>query len=289
MSEENNTELFSQESLAALDDNSELQEYVRVTRPSIVVLLVAMAVCCLVTAYWCFFGTVSYKVNGFGISFPHSELLTQSVPYNGQVRQVLVEHGSYVERGMPLLLVTSGAAQSVVTAERDGVVLSYKKVGDEFKAGSPVVYMLPQQAGFEGREIIAFVSFNSLRWLKTGQQVQVTPKDLQRANYGYATGRITAINPYPTSKSEAEERLRLPQFAGEIFPEGAAYEIKILLDTVDSPDGNGLELRWSREKSRHLRFPTGSFCQIQVITRTQKVYKMIIGKINNGINNISGR
>ena len=280
MSEERN-KLFRQESLAALNSNSETSEYARVTRPSTVVLLAALVACCIVATCWCAFGTVNLKITATGVSFPHAGLQSQSLPFAGRVMQVRVGHGSHVEQGTPLLTVATDVAQSTLTAEREGVVLSFKQVGNEFLAGEPVVYMLPQSGATSGREIIALVQYKDLRWLKPGLQVQVTPADLTREDYGYATGKVSEIDPYPISREEAKEQLRLDQFGDAIFPEGTAYEVKIVLDA----DADG-RLKWSRQKSSHLRFPVGSFCQVQIVTRNLKVWQVIMLKLHSHIDNL---
>jgi len=247
-------------------------------------------VCLVVAVCWCAFGTVNLKVTASGVAFPHAGLQSQSLPFAGRVKAVRATHGSYVDRGTPIMTVATDMAQSTVVAEQSGVILSFKAVDEEFRANEPIVYMLPQDTGSVGREIIALVTFKDLRWLKTGQQVQVTPSDLTREDHGYATGVITAIDPYPISEQEAKEKLRLSQYYSEIFPSTAAYEVKILLDKGTGGNEKGESgLNWSRQKSSHLRFPVGSFCQVQVITRRLKVYEVIIAKLRNKVYNIGGR
>jgi len=275
--------LFRKTSLEALDDKGEVREIVKVTRPSMIIVIIAMAVCCLVALCWLFFGKVNLKVTAYGVAFPHAQLQSQSLPFSGRVKQLGVTHGEYAAAGTPLMNVATETAQMTVMSENSGVVLDYKAVNEEFRANEPIVYMLPQDTSNLGREIIALVQFRDLRWLKIGQQVQVTPSDLTREDYGYAKGKITSIDPYPISEKEVQEKLKLSQFAANIFPEGSAYEVKVLLE------GDRNHLKWSRKKSSHLRFPTGSFCQVQIITRRLRVYEVIIMKLRNKVYNIEDK
>jgi len=276
-------ELFRNEALSAIDDNSDVMEHVRVTTPSLTAILVALAVCCAIAVCWCFFGTTNIKINASGIAFPHANLEVQSLPFDGRVMSVSATHGSYVSKGTPIMTVLTETAQSSIAAEKSGVILSYKPVNEAFKANEPVVYMLPQPTEHAGREVIALVKFHDLRWIHPGLQVQVTPSDLTREDYGYATGRVISVDPYPISQTETEEKLRLAQFSKTIFPNEAAYEVKILLDETDG------HLNWSRAKSRHLTFPTGSFCNVQIVTRTLKIYELLIFKLNAAACNIQGK
>jgi len=284
MSEEKNN-LFRKEALAAMDDNSDVKEYVRVTRPSLLIILIALIICIVVALYWLFFGTTNLKIGASAIAFPHSSLEVQTVPFEGRVIKRYISHGNYVYKGTKLLTLLTKTAQSDITANKDGVVLSYKGTNETFQANSPVVYMLPQQRERTGREIIAYVKFKDLRWIKKGQQVQVTPADLTREEYGYAKGTVVSIDPYPSSKEEVARKLKLPTFSEETLTDKeAAYEVKILLNVDEK--GN---LCWSREKSNHLKFPIGSFCKIQVVTRTLKIYEVLLMKLEDIVYNIEDK
>jgi len=276
-------EIFRQESLRALDDNSDITEYAKVVRPSLVVAICALGVCMLVALLWLFYGNVNLKTTAQGVSFPHSGLVSQSLPFQGRVDKIYATHGTYVSRGTPVMSVSSATAQSTVVADHDGVVLSYTPLYGQFATNEPILFMLPQNNDLTGREIIAFVSFKDLRWLKIGQKVQVTPLDLPREDYGYATGVISEIETYPISAEEAVQEMKMTQFPETIFPKETAYKIKIVLDK------NGNNLNWSRAKSAHLKFPVGSFCNVQIITRTLKVYEVLVMKLKSVVNNIGDR
>jgi len=273
MSETKNN-LFRKESLDAIGDRSDVVEYARIARPSTVVLLVALLACCAVALGWLAFGRVNLKTEAMGLAFPHGGLQTQRLPVDGRVTEVVAGHGVHVEQGAPLMTVAVGDAETTVRAEHGGTVLSTKAVGERFEANEPVAYLLPESGARQGREIVALATFSDLRWLRPGMVVQATPADLSREDYGYATGRVESVDPYPISLTEAKERWRLAQFPETIFPSGAAYEVKILLDA--DAEGN---LHWSRQKSSHLRFPVGQFCRVQILTRTLRVWQVLLLKL----------
>ena len=92
------------------------------------------------------------------------------------------------------------------------------------------------------RELIAYVPFKDLRKLKVGMEVQVSPTDLPREEYGYMVGHIIEIANYPTTKEEASSQFKVEQFAADIFPSETAFEIKVLLDV--NPE-NHEQIHWS--------------------------------------------
>ena len=133
-----------------------------------------------------------------------------------------------------------------------------------------------------GREMLCYVTFNDLRKLKLGQQVQATPADLQRENWGYAFGKVVGIEQYPTTKNDVIQRLKLAPLAAFIKDGEAIYEVRVVLE-----EKNG-HLVWSREKSQGLKVNTGSLCNIQVITQQKPVWRVLIGVVDNTVESATG-
>ena len=273
-------EIFNKEALNALDDHSEEEEMARITSPSLVVVLAAMLTICFVAMFWCAFGKVNYKIACEGIIFPFGDPLSVTVPFDGYIDKVLVNHGARVNSGMPLLQVRNALATSNVTSPRDGVMLDNMPEGSSFKAREAVAWLMPQATELHNREILCYVDAKSLRKLKIGQQVQVTPSDLQRENWGYAYGQITGIEPFPTNQQEISRRIKLEQFSSFVPKDQAVYEIRVVLDK----QGDGL--KWSREKSRKLQMNTGSVCTIQIITEEKSVWEVLVNKVTDTFDNI---
>lgn len=134
----------------------------------------------------------------------------------------------------------------------------------------------------QGREMLCYVTFNDLRKLKPGQQVQATPADLQRENWGYAYGKVEGIEHYPTTKDDVIRRLKLDPLAAFINDGEAIYEVRVVLE-----EKNG-HLVWSRGKSEELKVNTGSLCNIQIITQQKPVWRVLIGAVDNSLESISG-
>lgn len=268
-------DIFNQEALEALDEHNEAEEMARVASPKLRLVLGAMVTMMIVVAYWCIFGTINYKVTAQGLVFPFSEATPINVPYDGVVSRSLISHGNDVVYGTGIVEIRNSLSISTVTAPRDGVVISTLPIGTQFKAGDPVAWLLPQTQQMAGREMLCYVTYKDLRKLKIGQQVQTTPANMQRENWGYAFGRVVGIENYPTSRQEIISRLKLDPLAAFI-PEGEAmYEVRVTLDEKDGA------LVWSREKSQHVKINNGMLCNIQVITQKKPVWRVLIGAVEN--------
>ncbi len=134
----------------------------------------------------------------------------------------------------------------------------------------------------KGLEMLCYVTFNDLRKLKPGQQVQATPADLQRENWGYAFGKVQGIEQYPTTKEDVIRRLKLDPLAAFIKDGEAIYEVRVILE-----EQNG-HLVWSREKSQGLKINTGSLCNIQIITQQHPVWRVLLGAVDNAVESATG-
>ena len=277
-------ELFNKQSLEALDNKDNILESAKITRPSLIVVLGAMVMMCIVVGYWCIFGTMNYKVSAQGVLFPHGEPTSLSLPYGGTVERVITAHGRQVKAGEPLMEVRNDLATTDIVAPRDGVVLNYKNEGEEFKARESVVWMMPQENERKNREMLVYAAFEDVRKLKIGQQAQGTPANMEREKWGYAYGKITSIEKYPTSRNDVARKLKMDALAAFLPADKAIYEVKVLLDNAPTPSG----LRWSRQKAEHIEIPTGTFCNVMVITSRKKVYEVLIGNVEDAVNSVIG-
>ena len=275
-------DLFNKEALEALDDHSEAQEMARVASPKVRLVLGAMVAMLVVVIYWCVFGTINYKVNAQGVVFPFGEAAPVSMPYDGTVGRSLVNHGAAVTYGTGIVEVRNALSTSTVTSPRDGVVISTLQTGTQFKAGEPVAWLLPQTQQMAGREMLCYVTYNDLRKLKIGQQVQATPANMERENWGYAYGKVVGIEQYPTTRQEIVSRVKLDPLAAFIPDGQAMYEVRVTLDEQDGA------LVWSRDKSRKVKVGNGSICNIQIITERKPVWRVLTGSVENSAETLIG-
>lgn len=274
--------IFNKEALDALDDHSEAQEMARVASPKVRIVITAMVAMMVVVIYWCIFGTINYKVNAQGVVFPFGEVAPVSVPYDGTVSRILVGHGTTIANGAAVIEIRNALSVSSVLAPRHGVVIQTLPLGTEFKAGQPVAWLMPQTQQMTGRELLCYVTYNDLRKLKLGQQVQATPANMERENWGYAYGRVVGIEQYPTTRQEIVSRVKLDPLAAFIQDGQAMYEVRVVLDTQDGG------LVWSREKSRGVKVGNGALCNIQIITQKKPVWRVLVGTVDNTIATIAG-
>ena len=162
-----------------------------------------------------------------------------------------------------MIRVRNSLATTTISAPRDGVLLANLPESEAFKAREAVVWLMPQKTEFYEREILCYVDAKSLRKLKVGQEVQVTPADLQRETW-------------------VLKRMKLEQLVSFVPKDQPMYELRVVLDT------EGDNLKWSRKKSQQIEMKNGTLCNIQIINSEKKVWEVLVNKTMDTIDNIKG-
>ena len=277
------SELFNTEALQALDDKSELKEMPRVASPALWLLLTSLLMICAVALIWCVFGKLNYTVNATAVVFPFAEARAITAPYEGTVHHVVAANGQEVVAGAPIVTVRSQLATTTLTSPEAGVVLTSKLAESKFEPREPVAWILPQELQLHEREVLAYVPFASLRKVKVGAKVQVTPADLEREKWGFAVGTVTGIEQYPTDRKAVAQRLKLAELAAIVPADQPVYEVRIVLDR--GADG----LVWSRKKSQQMAVTTGMPCNVQIIWSQKYVWEVLTGRIENTLETLQGK
>lgn len=264
--------LFRQQAADEFTSPEQVNDYIRVTGPSLYVFLIAMIVFVAAVIVWAGYGSVADYVKVKGVVFPHEGIESVSTPHEGVVTRQLVRRGDVVKPGDALFRFVHNGVSGVVTAPKEGVVLASKNEREGFSPFEACVYLLPQSASLHGRELITYVAFTDLRKLKEGMEVQVSPADMPREEFGYMLGRIVSIDRYPSTRTEAALRFKMEEMAALVFPEQAGYEVRIILD--EDPKNPG-RIRWSHAGRGEVDIRMGTLCELQIVTERRPVLEML--------------
>lgn len=289
-------EIFRKKALDTLNSPQHMDEYVKVTSPSVYLIIATLLLLAVGLGLWAFFGTVTDNVNVKGVVFPSKGTSSVSVPNAGVVRSVYVHRGDHVEANQTLALVSIDKAYSIVTAPYAGTVLNFKIENEHFEAFESLVSLIADQPA-EGSQqsvgnnhIIAFADYQTQRKLRKGMEVQVSPSDLPREKFGYITGEVVSISQYPVDKKEVQKRLQVEEFAADIMPQqGSVFELDIRLFTQD---GHPDQYAWSFAKNMssdidlNKSLSVGSFCDVEIVTRKTSVVNYLFGEVTNKVKSL---
>ena len=258
---------------------NKLDTYIKVTTPSTFIRLIALGILFVSVLVWFFFGSVTDTAQLKGVIFPSRGTVSVNLPHSGLVRTVFVHKGDEVKAGELLALVSIDGSFSMVSSPSDGVVLSYLSEGAAFEPFEGIVSLLSQEETGKANSVIAFANFKESRDLKKGQTAQVTPTYDSRERIGYIKGEVADVVPYPISRKEAEDFFENESIVDEIFPEsGAVFFVSIDLNTLP---GNPAALDWSFDSDEEHDTGVGTYCDIQVITRSRSLFKYLFENIRD--------
>lgn len=264
---------FRQEALEEEFSQGKGNETIRLSKPSIYLLLLTLAVMAGAFLAWGYFGSVTDKAHMKGVMFPVEGTSEVSVPNPGVVRTLMVHKGDTVVPGQILAMIDVNGQYSTLTATEPGQVLTILQEQQSFDAFQPIVNLLTENSDKQVKTLVAFANFKTVRELDTDLEVQVNPSYLSREKNGYVPAHILSISKYPISAHEAALKLKNEQFTQAVFPqEGAAYVVEIELElNSDNPD----EFNWTFEQEKHVDMSTGTQCDVQVITKRRSVFRYL--------------
>lgn len=260
---------------------SEMVGYVRLSKAR--GRIVASAICILTLGLlaWCFFGTMTDKEYIKGVVFPVNGTDGVSIPNSGMVKELFVHKGDIVAAGQSLALVSVSGIYSIVSSPYDGIVLSNLSENETFEAFEDIFNLLPADSGGDSivTGVTAYANFKSKRFLAPGQVAQITPANETRERIGYVRGKVVSVSAYPVTKREAILKLQNASLADEIFPDDASvFQVEIEMDINPR---NGDELDWSFLSKEKVDMGVGTFCNIEVITKSRNVFNYMLENVSD--------
>ena len=160
-------------------------------------------------------------------------------PYTGRVIEVMVNEGTMINPGTPLL--------------------SLEPVGRGIKNIEAVVYV-PS----EGRN------------LKAGMEVQISPSGVKIEEFGFILGRVTRVSEYPSSSQGMMRVLGSESLLKSLTEQGPVIRVNVdLVPSSKTVSG----FRWSSPKGPPMTIQSGTVCGAKIIERKQKPISLVIPKI----------
>jgi HlyD family secretion protein len=157
--------------------------------------------------------------------------------YTGRVLEMMVEQGSNVQRGEP--------------------ILSLDLTGKSVKELEAVVYI----PSLHGKQV------------RPGMEIQIAPSTVRREEYGYLLGKVTYVSDFPATPAGMRRVLKNEQLVTALSGEDAPYEVHAdLLPDPDSPSS----YRWSSSGGPPIRIQSGTLAAASVVVERRKPIFMVL-------------
>lgn len=172
-----------------------------------------------------------------------SELRTTSEvtsPYTGRVLELIVEQGSMITRGQPILTVD----------------LTGKAI--------------------KGLEAIVYIPSVHGKKIRPGMMVQIAPSTVKKEEFGYLLGTVTYVSDFPVTPQGMQRVLKNEQLVSSLSGDDAPYEIHA--DLLPDPD-NVSTYRWTSSEGPPIRIQSGTVASAGVVVERRRPILMVIPQL----------
>jgi HlyD family secretion protein len=114
---------------------------------------------------------------------------------------------------------------------------------------------------------VIYVPISSAPDLKTGQEVQVSPLNVQQSQYGFIRGRVASIAESVATYNDMLRVLGREEFVQSILSQAIMVEVRIELERDPETVSGYL---WSSKTAQSIQLQTGTPCYASVTIKEER-------------------
>jgi HlyD family secretion protein len=147
--------------------------------------------------------------------------------------------------------------------------------GTMINPGTPLLSLEPVGRGIKNLEAVVFVPSEG-RNLKPGMEVQVSPSGVKKEEFGFILGRVTRVSEYPASSQGMMRVLGNESLVKSLAEQGPVIGVNVdLVPSSKTTSG----FRWSSPGGPPITIQSGTVCSAKIIERKQRPISLVIPKI----------
>jgi HlyD family secretion protein len=151
-----------------------------------------------------------------------------------------------------------------VVSPTGGEVMEIKVYpGTAVVAGQPLLSIQPDQ---DLLEVLAYLPAAYSKDTKPGLEVEISPLNIKREEYGFMLGDVTFVADYPATPEALMRSFENQTLVEALTHLGPVTEIQVRLRR-DQTTFSGFQ--WSTSKGPEIKISSGTICMVQVVTRRQ--------------------
>jgi len=168
-----------------------------------------------------------------------------------------------IEREMAGLRKEMSIAQAVVSSSGGEVVEVKVYAGSAVTVGQPLLSIQPDENALE---VVAYLPAAYSKDTRAGLEVQVSPLNIKREEYGFLKGEVTFIADYPATPEALMRNFENQTLVEALTRAGPVTEVRALLRR-DTSTFSGFQ--WSTSEGPQIKISSGTICMVQIVTRRQ--------------------
>jgi HlyD family secretion protein len=161
---------------------------------------------------------------------------------------------------------------NIVSPDTGRVIEIMVNEGDLINPGTTVVSIEPAGRAIKNLEAIIYIPSEGKN-VKPGMDVQVSPVNIKKEEYGFIHGRVTSISQYPVSSEGMFRILGNENLVKALLEQGPVLEVKV--DLVPTTKTVSL-LKWSSQAGPPFAIQSGTICTASVIEKKQSLISFVI-------------
>jgi HlyD family secretion protein len=153
---------------------------------------------------------------------------------------------------------------SSVVSPSGGEVVEVKVYpGGSVTVGQPLVSIQPDENALE---VVAYLPASLSKDAKAGLEIQISPLNIKREEYGFLLGDVTFVSDYPTTPEALMRNFENQTLVSELTRYGPVTEIRATLRQAPATVSG---FQWSTSLGPAMKLSSGTICIVQVVTRRQ--------------------
>jgi HlyD family secretion protein len=200
------------------------------------------------------------SLNGMDGQMRSQEAQTRSVQQRIRAKEEAVAKARReLER---VSVVTSSLAQITSTVEGHVIELR-RRVGDFVKNGEVVAIIEPPSSAIEP---VVYINSADGKRIKQGMEVQVSPTNVRREEYGFMRGEIQVVGEYPVTEDAVKSVTANDALVKELLASGTKIEVHVgLQNNADTASGYA----WSSSGGPPFKIEGGTRVTVSVVAAKQ--------------------
>lgn len=311
---EKNKVRYREEAINAISSPEQLDQYTKVIRAPMWILLTAMVLLVITAFVWLFTGNISDGIKVKGIIFPQSGVTDKYSRSSGTVTSILAKEGDYVDEGQIIAiipdyeliakieelrkeigqaaadtgnstnqniseavledLVAEYELNSIIKSSVSGIVQSIVSKNQTVSDGDKIATIINEDKYTNDREIIAYVPLNVAQSIKVGMEAQISPTYAPREEFGYMKGHITKVGRVPVTEEMLKKTFGDWEHQKHLIDEEGCVEVRIAIG-VDPNSGNNFQ--WSNKKGHDLSIDISTICNVLIVSEDKRPIDLLLG------------
>ncbi|HEX3685824.1 MAG TPA: NHLP bacteriocin system secretion protein [Bryobacteraceae bacterium] len=174
-----------------------------------------------------------------------------------------------IERDLAGLQQQLNLAERVVSPYGGEILESKVYPGSSVASGQALFSIQPDAAKLE---VVAYVPSSQAKDIHQGLEVQISPMNIKREEYGFMRGVVNYIADYPSTPEALMRNFQNSSLVAALSQAGPVSEIHASIkENAATPTG----FEWSTSQGPPSRITSGTICFVEIVTKRQRPVSLV--------------